>query len=136
MNLSQIDTNRIEGRLLIAALSSMTFLPSIHLNKKELDGRSMQPDEILNEVLEVADFIYRDSHLPEDEVAQPTTFLHELTSLINKACKENESDTPDFILAEYIEQSLSAYQNAVKARDKWFGVSMWDKSATEAKWNG
>ena len=52
-------------------------------------------------------------------------FLKALEELINKYSKENESDTPDFILAEYMADCLRAYENTIKQRDRWFGVDMW-----------
>jgi len=60
--------------------------------------------------------------LPQVPTKHP--FEVELTEVINRHCMANESDTPDFILAQYMFTCLSAYQNAVKARDKWFGVDM------------
>lgn len=59
--------------------------------------------------------------------AAPTThpFEQALCELINKYSMENGSDTPDFVLAQYMFTCLSAYQTAVKARDKYFGVDMW-----------
>lgn len=50
-----------------------------------------------------------------------SNFQKELTALINKHCLENESDSPDFILAEYILDSLDAYNDAVKKRENWYG---------------
>lgn len=38
---------------------------------------------------------------------------------INKASRENESDTPDYILAEYLMDCLIAFETAVKSRDAW-----------------
>jgi hypothetical protein len=38
---------------------------------------------------------------------------------INSASAENGSDTPDFILAEYLADCLAAYEKAVVAREKW-----------------
>lgn len=52
-----------------------------------------------------------------------TQFEIELESLINRHSRENESNTPDFILADYIRQSVEAYEVTVKARDKWYGIS-------------
>jgi len=40
---------------------------------------------------------------------------------INCNCGENGSDTPDFILAEYLINCLANFDNAVKARSKWYG---------------
>ncbi len=43
-------------------------------------------------------------------------FEEELRALINKHSKENGSDTPDFVLAEYLTRCLSAFDGAVNAR--------------------
>jgi len=50
-----------------------------------------------------------------------TNFLSELEGLINKYSKENDSDTPDFILAKYLENCLNNFSEAVNAREKWYG---------------
>jgi len=49
------------------------------------------------------------------------SFEKELEMLINKHSKENESDTPDFILVQYLKGCLANYVKTVKARDKWYG---------------
>lgn len=64
------------------------------------------------------------TEVPATPVTHP--FEKELETLINRHSMENGSDTPDFILAQYMFTCLSAYQNAVNARDKWLGV---DRSA-------
>ena len=48
-------------------------------------------------------------------------FKEELQDLINKHCKENESNTPDFILANYIQGCMINYTDTIKRRDTWFG---------------
>ena len=53
------------------------------------------------------------------------TFQEELENLINKHSQENGSDTPDFILARYMNDCLDAYNTAVKSRDKHFGYDPW-----------
>lgn len=50
-----------------------------------------------------------------------SNFQKELTELINSHCLENESDSPDFILAEYMLDTLDAYNDAVKKREAWYG---------------
>lgn len=45
----------------------------------------------------------------------------ELQTLINKHSAENGSDTPDFILAEYLSRCLATFNVIVKAREKWYG---------------
>ena len=46
-------------------------------------------------------------------------FHKELETLINRHCQENASNTPDFILANYIMNCLSAYNTAVNERTIW-----------------
>lgn len=48
-------------------------------------------------------------------------FEQELRELINRHCAENESDTPDFILASYMKQCFDSFNTAVNAREKWYG---------------
>jgi len=46
---------------------------------------------------------------------------HILESVLNTKSRENASNTPDFILAEYMLNCLEAYEKAVLARAIWFG---------------
>jgi len=48
----------------------------------------------------------------------------DITDACNKACRENVSNTPDFILAEYIMAALDAFEKASIAREKWYGKSL------------
>ena len=48
-------------------------------------------------------------------------FQDELESLINRHSQESGSDTPDFILASYLNDCLKSYNAAVQARDQWYG---------------
>lgn len=48
-------------------------------------------------------------------------FQKELTELINRHSKESGSDTPDFILAQYLIWCLNAYNRTIQAREKWYG---------------
>lgn len=54
------------------------------------------------------------------------SFVSELEDLINKHSIENESNTPNFILAGFIRDCLNAYNTTVIYRDAWF-----DESADE-----
>lgn len=51
-------------------------------------------------------------------------FGRELEALINRCSMENGSNTPDFILAEYLIGCLQSYDRAVRARDKWYGKEL------------
>ena len=48
------------------------------------------------------------------------TLARELQSMLNRHCRENESNTPDFILAEYLMDALKAFEKASNARTKWY----------------
>jgi hypothetical protein len=56
------------------------------------------------------------------------SFPKDLEALINRYSKESPSDTPDFILATYINDCLDAYAKAVKARDKFFNTDVWGRN--------
>ena len=53
-----------------------------------------------------------------------STFEEDLRRLLNMHSQENESGTPDFILARYMLSSLQAYNTAVISRAKWRGESV------------
>jgi hypothetical protein len=57
-------------------------------------------------------------------MTQETEFRNELQSAINRASKENGSNTPDFILAEYLSDCLTAFDKASVAREGWYGRSL------------
>lgn len=44
----------------------------------------------------------------------------ELRETLNRCSAENESDTPDFILAKYLLTCLYAFDEATKERDRWY----------------
>jgi hypothetical protein len=50
-----------------------------------------------------------------------TSLRRQLAQLLNSASRENESNTPDYILAAYMINCLQAYESAVNARDVWYG---------------
>lgn len=51
----------------------------------------------------------------------------ELTTLLNRTSRENKSDTPDFLLAEFMLGCLESFERATKKRDKWYRFEPWDK---------
>jgi hypothetical protein len=57
-----------------------------------------------------------------------SAFRHQLEHLLNGHSKENGSDTPDFILAEYLITCLKAFDCATRSRTRWYGKSNEDKS--------
>jgi len=53
--------------------------------------------------------------------AKMSKFIDELGCLINKHSMENSSNTPDFILAQFINNCLDAFNAAVQQRETWYG---------------
>jgi hypothetical protein len=47
---------------------------------------------------------------------RPKTFASELTTLVNRYSKENGSNTPDYVLANFLQNSLAAFDLAVNQR--------------------
>jgi hypothetical protein len=67
-------------------------------------------------------------------------FKKELEQLINKYSVENGSDTPDFILANYLMNCLQSYEIVTDSREKWYGrkdknASVGFKNIEDCKWN-
>lgn len=49
-----------------------------------------------------------------------SAFVEELVTLINYHSQENGSDTPDFILAEYLAGCLRVWNEAIHRRETWY----------------
>jgi hypothetical protein len=47
----------------------------------------------------------------------------ELAEVLNRASRENESNTADFLLAEYMLDALTAAEKLIKGRDRWYGIN-------------
>lgn len=64
-----------------------------------------------------------------------TIFQRELAALINKYSMENGSDTPDFILADYLCGCLKTFERCNQRREGWFGrgVECRHTASTEIK---
>ena len=51
----------------------------------------------------------------------PSEFEQQLQHLINRYSMENESNTPDFILAQFLKGCLESFNTAVQQRETWYG---------------
>jgi len=49
------------------------------------------------------------------------SFGDELKDLINRYNVENNSNTPDFVLSQYLVHCLAAYETAIHSRNKFYG---------------
>ncbi len=47
----------------------------------------------------------------------------ELATLLNRHSRENVSNTPDFILRDYMWDALKAFERGVKRREEWYGIT-------------
>jgi hypothetical protein len=45
----------------------------------------------------------------------------ELASLLNRYSVDNDTNTPDFILAEMVAEFLQVYASSTVKRERWFG---------------
>lgn len=50
------------------------------------------------------------------------TLRIEIQQLLNRRGMEKGSDTPDFILADFLVDCLEAFDDATRAREKWYGL--------------
>jgi len=53
------------------------------------------------------------------EPGEPT-FIYELAQVINKHSQENASNTPDFILAQYLQGCMDVFTTAIQQRETWY----------------
>ncbi len=51
-------------------------------------------------------------------------FAKRLEKLLNAHSRENASNTPDFILAQYLLACLAAWNRGVQQRETWYGRSI------------
>ncbi len=45
----------------------------------------------------------------------------DLAAVLNRHSRENSSNTPDWILAQYIANCLDAFDVAIRSRAQWYG---------------
>ena len=92
---------------------------------QDLDGICAWVDEVVHFAKETA----VDEH--NAEVArvvgpEPANLREAIQWQVNRHSAENGSDTPDFVLAEYLTDCLAAFDKAVRRRREWHGVNNQD----------
>ena len=127
------------GRKLTTALESETaYLAgvaapvfSLFIETKEGVMKAFRGDWIIKEPFATEDRkfypckpdIFEKTYEPIEDIPEsPVCFEKELEQLINKHSQENGSNTPDFILADYLCRCLSAFNSIIEKREKWYGV--------------
>jgi hypothetical protein len=53
--------------------------------------------------------------------ADDSNLRGDLSTVLNRYSRDNGSNTPDFILAQYLANCLDAFDIAVQKRAQWFG---------------
>jgi len=121
-NLSAINTNTIEGRALIAALSLISVTEQFKDN---------QPDDILHTIEKMSEEIFKDAApLSTPKPEQATTLHEEFRRLINKRSLESEyGNVPDFIIAGFLLNSLQLLKLAMQGRDDYFNFKPFSGTA-------
>lgn len=76
-------------------------------------------NQIIDDVNEQIDRFYK-SKMNKSTIEE-NSFTKELTELLNRYSKENDSNTPDFILANYLISCLETYNSTIKDREKYYG---------------
>jgi hypothetical protein len=51
-----------------------------------------------------------------------TTLQKDIEALINRHSRENESNTPDYILATFMLDCLRAFELASRERERWYNM--------------
>lgn len=67
--------------------------------------------------------IFAESYYPAGLLKPAGTFREDLASCINRWSIENDSNTPDFLLADFVIDSMGALARAVEKREEWYGRS-------------
>ena len=59
---------------------------------------------------------------PTEPVEQsPPSLVDDISAVLNRHSAENASNTPDFILAQFLMGSLNAFEQASIHREQWYG---------------
>jgi len=74
----------------------------------------------IRKALSMAQKIAKSVNSSSEVDAQKENIIKDIASIINKYSRENESNTPDFILAKYLEQCLKAFETACIEREEWY----------------
>lgn len=84
---------------------------------------------IADAALGVADRIDREDRAVFDQHGDsPSDLRDAIASVLNQHSQENESNTPDFLLAEYMLDALRAFERVVNMREAWYGRPRFETS--------
>lgn len=67
--------------------------------------------------------ICKDEEIPDNDTYGYNGFIKDVEKAINSNCVENYSNTPDFILAEFLTDILKTVEKLMNNRDKWYNFN-------------
>lgn len=68
----------------------------------------------------------------KERISKPVSDLRrEISAAINRTCRENGSNTPDYILAEFLVSCLTAFDTATRARAQHAAIPVVTKDITD-----
>jgi hypothetical protein len=118
MTINDINFTTKEGQLLRAAICKLTTESQ----------KDKTPDEVLEQCDRLSLAIEGVGYITSEPIKETETtiiklsFEQSIRLVINTYSKENESNTPDYILSEYIINCLDAFNYATKFRDAHKGL--------------
>lgn len=114
------DKNTLSGDNKTRCESRLKQLQNIMelISEIDKDLKKYEPIDSDNNKLS-GDIRYFNKSLYTKKKSDYNKFRGEIEKIINKNSMENESDTPDFILAEYLTNCLINFDEIVKKRDNW-----------------
>ena len=82
----------------------------------------MKPAMLLSN-LETLKYSWKGIRMSNRDDKKIENFKHDLAKLINIYSLEAVSNTPDFIIAEYLTNTLLEFDKLMQSRDNWYGYS-------------
>lgn len=136
ISLNDINVATPEGKLLFGAIALVTMAPKLlYDGGKEVNGQTLTPEDAIEIIRKSAGHCGIPYAVTEEDfkgkAAPEHTFFSELSSVINYYSRENGSNTPDRILAEYMNDCLLAFDKATNAREIHYG-----REAAEVRQSG
>ena len=112
----KVDTTRLPQ------LSSTLDYPK-NINVVPMGSLLSQTSEKSGDVAGAWTTVWNENKKSTDDSYRPslTKFEQEVRKLINSECMEQRSNTPDFILAEYLSSCLNSFNVATRQREQWYG---------------
>lgn len=88
------------------------------MSEEDVDGVDALIAHIASEPLAQEEWVERPRRVEAQKYVNLTS---ELANLLNRFSAENRSNTPDFILAEYLRGCLDLFDQTVRQREDWYG---------------